>query len=185
MTHPYRRLANIALLTANLALAGLVFLQFRGGFDELPAEAAPVAPAAPGALPAATAATQDHVDRASLIADILARPVFSPGRRPDPAAAAAAHSPAAFRLVGVVLSGTRRFALVQMADEPRPRHVAEGEHIGDYRIVAISADRIRARGSDGERDVPLQPAAAANRTSVPARPQPTASRPVPPSGSGD
>jgi type II secretory pathway component PulC len=180
MIHPYRRPANIALVIVNLALAGVLFLQLRDSADDSAAQAAPMVPSvvSAGAPPGTMAARQDRSDRTALVTEIVAKPVFSPARRPDPTAAVTGQPPTMLRLVGVVLSGTRRIALVQVADEPRPRRVAEGEQVGGYRIDGIRSDRIRIRGSDGDRDILLQPITAVNRAPSSAQPQPAASQPV-------
>jgi hypothetical protein len=169
MTRLQRRRLTTTLLAVNAALAAAMVLQLRDTVDDGRAQAA-----APAASPAQAAEgsggpaeARNRIDRMSFVDEVVARPVFSPTRLPDPAAAEAGTPVAALRLTGVVLSGTRRFALVHMADEAQPRRVVEGQQIGGYLVAEIRADRIRLRGNDGNRDVLLQPPGpAGNRTAT-------------------
>jgi general secretion pathway protein N len=160
MTRLQRRRLTMALLAVNTALAAAIFLQLRDTVDDGRAQAA--APAAPPVQPADSsggpAEAPSRIDRLSLVHDVVARPVFSPTRHPDPVVDGTSRPGAALRLTGVILSGSRRLALVHMANEAQPRRVVEGQQIGGYLVDEIRADRIRLRGTDGSREVMLQPA---------------------------
>lgn len=101
-------------------------------------------------------------------AAVLARPLFSPGRRPA-AQAAAGPGPAAAalpRMTGVIVTPAGRRAIFTSGDG-KPVVVTEGGHIGAYDVQLIEAGRVTLSGPDGTRVVapafdPKPPAQAAS-----------------------
>lgn len=152
-----------ALVMAALLLAGLVGLELRATAPPAPRPVAPLrsSPALPsrGGM-----AAERNVAAAQAI--ILARPLFSPDRRP-PAGSAA--TPAARtglpRLAGVLIDPSGRRAI--FADGPRQSVVTEGGAVGEWRVAAIEAGQVTLRGPDGT--LRLHPAFAATPTEPPAR----------------
>ena len=112
--------------------------------------AVPPAPAArpaprPRATPRPPTAARPHP--AALARVILARPLFTPGRRPPPAAAPApAGQP---RLSGVILSPGADRALLLLPGGSHPVAAAQGEQAGAWTVTAIAADAVHLLGPGG------------------------------------
>jgi hypothetical protein len=137
----------------------------------------PPPPPAPGLAPAPESA----------FAVVLERPVFSPWRRPAPAPAAGEVTAAAgqVRVVGIVIAGEDRMALVQLGDGDPPRPVRQGQEIGGWVAISIASDRVLFRHDGAEQEIGLDyraapPAAPPRPTRRPARPQPPATGPAEP-----
>jgi hypothetical protein len=89
-------------------------------------------------------------------ADVVARPIFNAGRKPDPAARVAPSAPAAtggdqgelsaFRVVGIVADSTTQRAIVERTGAPSMK-VAPGDRLAGWRI-----DRIDAAGIVASKD---------------------------------
>ena len=131
----------------------------------VPATAPLPAPAAPASTPAAGA---DEAGRR--VAEVLARPLFDPSRRP---AAQAAAGPAAAtaplpRMTGVIVTPAGRRAIF-VNGAGKPTVVTEGERIGVYAVQSIEAGRVTLAGPGGQRVVaPAFDPKPAPRTAVPA-----------------
>ncbi len=90
---------------------------------------------------------------ASAFAEVVARPIFNAGRKPDPAARSANTSPSAtgadqgdlseFRLVGIVVDSTTQRAIVERSGSPSMR-LAPGDRLAGWRIDKIDAAGIVA-----------------------------------------
>jgi len=83
---------------------------------------------------------------------VLARPLFSPTRRPPPPEAAGADPAAAAppRLAGVIIGPDGRRAIFDPAGG-KPTVAAEGARIGGFTVTAIEADRVTVAGEGGTR----------------------------------
>jgi hypothetical protein len=90
------------------------------------------------------------------IAAILARPLFSPSRRPPATNAGNADDSglADSRLAGIVIEPGRRFA-VFAPQGAKALTVTEGETVGGWRVDSISAREVSLSGPDGTKT--LQP----------------------------
>ena len=113
--------------------------------------------------PAAKSASADH--SGEWAATILARPLFSPDRRPSAAAAAITSAPGLPRLAGIMVGPFGRSAIFA-GDGPKPLVAQEGARIAGYTVKAIEAAQVRLSGPNG--NVVLYPtfataAAAASR----------------------
>lgn len=151
MTSGRGLVAPVLLILVAAALAGIIGLEFGQHMPErdamVPAPAA--RPSAPVAFaPAALADNAEH-----RVAVVLARPLFSPGRRP-PA------QPASISAVGVSLP--RMTAVVVTPQGRRATFangtdgsvvVTEGSRIGAYGVQSIEAGRVLLAGPDGLRVV--------------------------------
>ena len=114
----------------------------------VPATAPLPAPAAPASKPAA-----DADDAGRRVAEVLARPLFSPGRRPAAEAAGPAAAAAALpRMTGVIVTPAGRRAIF-VNGAGKPTVVTEGERIGAYAVQSIEAGRVTLAGPDGQRVV--------------------------------
>lgn len=112
---------------------------------------APVAPAVP---PMRNGANNQEV--AAWVAGIVARPLFSASRRPDPAPNAPAQGPADDaskeipRLSGVLVVANARHAMFQPPGDTPPLVVAEGETVAGWRVVKINLQSVTLNGPGGE-----------------------------------
>ncbi len=79
------------------------------------------------------------------VAAILARPLFSPGRRP----AAAAPTAALPRLTGTILHGSDRSVIFAPIGGGKPVVAHEGTEVGGYKVQAIQAGSVTMSGPDG------------------------------------
>ena len=105
------------------------------------------------------------------VASILARPLFSPGRRPLAPDVVAEAAPAAAvlpRLAGVLVTAAGKSAI--FAAEPRATVVQEGGKLGRFTVRSIEPGQVVVAGPDGLRTV--QPSFDLSRAArVPPPPQ--------------
>ena len=140
----------LALGLVAAALAGVITWELAGS-----AEQAAGVPAVPDrvASPRGTAAAPAGPGPAlaGAVAQVLARPLFSPDRRPAAAAAAAAGAPEAAlpRLTGVLVTADGRSAV--FAGAAQPLVIREGGKLGRYTIRTIEPGLVTIQGSDGLR----------------------------------
>ncbi|MBV8889101.1 MAG: hypothetical protein JO305_05470 [Alphaproteobacteria bacterium] len=117
-----------------------------------PVETGPKAAARPGGRPE------------ELLAAALARPLFSPSRRPPErgeASAAATADLGNTRLTGIVTEPDRRWAIFAVAGA-RPQRVAEGETVAGWHIESIAPGEVTLTGPGGAKT--LQPKLDPNLT---------------------
>ena len=168
---------TLPLTAALLVLASLVALEAIGRPDDQPA-------ATPAALPtlAAPHAPATRPGTTAELQTILARPLFSPDRRPPPAAATApvaagAPPPALPRLAGILLDGNQRSVIFAAAAGMRPLVVTEGGEVNGFRVQSIEDGQVTVIGPDGPRilhptfdPTPPQAQAAAGPAAIPGFP---------------
>lgn len=97
--------------------------------------------------------TLTELPQVDVYADIVARPIFNEGRRPDPATRPAASSPSAagtdqgelseYRLVGIVADSVTQRAIVERPGASSVR-LAPGDRLAGWRIDKIDAKGIVA-----------------------------------------
>ena len=146
-------------------LGAVVFWEYQGRH----AADAALAPSSP--RPAAAARDSVAAPPADLsprwVETLLARPVFSPSRRPlavaGPLAAAATPLP---RLTGVVVSASTRGAIFAAQGGGKGIVVTEGDWIAGYRVRSIAAGLVILLGPEGE--IALRPAFAPVAATPPA-----------------
>lgn len=92
----------------------------------------------------------DHVR--DWVAAVLARPLFSPDRRPAaaPVSTASNRVPGLPRLAGILVGPSGRSAIFA-ADGSKPIVAQEGGHVGAYTIKAIETAQVQLAGPDGTR----------------------------------
>jgi hypothetical protein len=150
VTGPRRHLPAFLLLLC-LGLGAIVYVE-----------------AAPSDPPAVPAVVGNHAitDRTreptfalpplNIYSEVVARPLFSPTRRPS-AAPASAERPANFILTGIIISRRERHVLIAHGVPRRVDRVAEGQDVEGWTVKAIDADRVLLiRGGD---EIELKPAA--------------------------
>lgn len=146
--------AAATLGIAALALAGVVGLEVAGGPDAVKLPGLLAHPPAMHALPPESTEAWRRV--------LLARPLFSPGRRP-PANAGGATLAGLPRLTGVLVAPSGRHAIFAGGVV-----LAEGARIGRYRVRRIEAGQVTLSGPDGPHVVRPQFAALATSATAPA-----------------
>lgn len=98
----------------------------------------PAAPAIP--IPTSDAASGAfHMSPLGTYAEVLRRPLFSPDRRPHEATQSAA-LPQSFALRGIIIEGTKQYAVVE--EGSKTRRVAEGQTLGGGTVTKITRDQV-------------------------------------------
>ena len=113
------------------------------------------------------------------VATILARPLFSPTRRPPPAEAAAKAAPAALpRVAGILIDGGSRRVIFAAKPGGRPVIAGEGMVIDGYKVVSIAPGQVDVAGPHGRQILhptfdphPPEQTAAAPQPGLPGLPQ--------------
>jgi general secretion pathway protein N len=137
----------VGLAAIAFGLFGVIGLEVLD-WQAMPEEVALVRPlsAAPAGAPAAQAEPSER--RVDWLNTILARPLFSPNRRP---AASGSRSVGGLpRLAGIVVTGSRKAAI--FAAPPgggRPVVADEGMRLGAYDVKAISEAGVTVVGPEG------------------------------------
>lgn len=158
-----RRGAAVGLAALCCALAGIVAVELggeAGGSTPPPLATAPLRPLPP--LPAAF----DLPPLASY-AEVAERPLFSPARRKPPEAAGQdlLGKSSSFVLVGIVISGSGRVALVQHGQPAEMARLGEGQAVEGWTLQSILPDRVVLQHGASEvelklKDLPAAPGAA-------------------------
>jgi len=159
-------------LVCGVLLAAAVPFELR---SELTAPTAPREPVRKADEKTAVQNDQPAVDH--LTATILARPLFSPTRRPAEAAPAdRSGTPLSdIRLTGILITPDQHLAIFAPAGG-KPLVRSEGEMISDWRIESIATDLVSLTGPTGA--ATLEPKADPNLVRVQAA-QPAAAPPQP------
>nr|WP_321986195.1 hypothetical protein [uncultured Lichenicoccus sp.] len=161
----------VALVALAALLVGAIALELLGpaAGEQVQISAIPARPPAPiGASPppgdpagAQAGALQEAWSRT-----ILDRPLFSPSRRPNAAATAAATAPP--RLAGIIVGPTGDHAIFAGGGEARATLAGVGARVGPYLIGGISAEGVDVTGPNGrEHLLPHYDSAAAPASGLP------------------
>jgi hypothetical protein len=166
----------ILLVSACLGFSGLIVAQLYNGTSE-PTATAATAPR-PRAAPSTTRRQPDQPD--DLVAAILARPLFSPSRRPAIGGTgdAGPGDLGANRLAGIVIEPDRRTAIFAVADA-KPLILTEGESLSGWQIETITPTEVSLVSRHGTKRLqptldpnPPAPARAATRPAAAASTSP-------------
>lgn len=140
-----RNVAFTALFAPAAALAGVLAIELQTLFVSSQEAVSAPTPLRIPSRPVAGAGVQREA-----LAAILARPLFSPGRRPAAAATAAAAPTAALpRLTGTIVHGSDRSVIFMPAGGGRAVVAHEGMKVGGYKVQAIQAGSVTMSGPDG------------------------------------
>ena len=138
------RLPLLALVVLACIFAGFVLLEVRAG---APRGAAPIVAVPP---PSSTRAVASAGVPAPTLQEwtqtILARPLFSPSRRPGHAAAASTVVP---RLAGIIIDAKGARAIFASPGDARAIIAGAGAHAGPYLIRAVAASGVSVVGPNG------------------------------------
>jgi hypothetical protein len=147
------------LLGIAAVLAGVLALEWIVVADGAPPPAAASAEGTPAAAPAGAARRFDPPS-AARYAEIAARPLFIPNRRPqaEDADAQAARSPVqppSLSVQGVVLTPNRRIAVIAHGAPVKFVAVAEGDTIDGWRVDSIDREHVALSSGDAKIEVPV------------------------------
>ena len=134
-----------ALLLMAVGLAAVIALEV------ISAPHADVAVSQPRAAIGATQASPPYAEHArEWITTVLARPLFSPDRRPaaDATSATGRSLPGLPRLAGVMVGPFGRSAIFAL-EGSKPIVVQEGGAVAAYRVKSIEPEEVRLIGPDG------------------------------------
>lgn len=138
--------AFTALFGTAVALIAMLAVELQPPAVENQAAIPPPAPLRTASRPAATPGIQQQA-----LAAILARPLFSPSRRPAATPTASGAPPAVLpRLAGTIVHGVDRSVIFTLASGGKPVVAHEGSIVGGYTVRAIQAGRVTLAGPDGE-----------------------------------
>lgn len=93
-------------------------------------------------------------ETADRVATLLARPLFTPSRRPAPPPAAAA-PPALQRLTGIIVGPFGKRALFASNGAGKTLAVDEGGAVGPWTVQAITSRTVTLTGPGGRRELPV------------------------------
>jgi hypothetical protein len=142
-----RRRAPLVLAAIAAALGVLIYFESGPPAIELPANAA-AGPDRRADAPGPDGAGFAMPPLRSF-AEVLARPLFSPTRRPtlDVQAASDAQS-SGFTLVGIVISPGEHHALIEHGQPPHLERLVEGQELDGWTVDAILPDAVALRRAD-------------------------------------
>jgi hypothetical protein len=142
------RAGMLTLAGISAVLAGIIVIELRPG---TPGESTAQA-VLPGRTSApAGPAVGDGVPE-EWIATALARPLFSPTRRPPAQTTARVSGPVGLpRLTGVMTGPFGQRAIFAGPDGGKPLVVETGDNVGDYRVQGIENGLVTLNGPDGTR----------------------------------
>lgn len=136
----------IALGTACIGLAAVIGAEIFVNRPQ-PAGETTVRPAAPFVRAGTVDATVSPEQHATWFQEIVARPLFSPDRRPT---ATDAHSVRGLpRLTGIIVNGTRRIAIFAAASGGAGTVVEAGSRVGAYEVKDVTDAGVTVVGPEG------------------------------------
>ncbi|MGE5097629.1 MAG: hypothetical protein ACM3SO_21005, partial [Betaproteobacteria bacterium] len=147
-------IAGLAVLGTALAVL-LAFEIVDASRSTIPA--GPVKPAMPASaklLPATVAVAPEQA-----YPEVVARPLFTPTRRPAPpqaVAAAQAFNRGQFQLLGVIMAGNSKTAMLREKSNGKIHRVEQGREVNGIKVASIDREAVTlAQGGETE-VVPLQ-----------------------------
>ena len=144
------RIAFAALGVIATALAASLVLEAGSEDTDSESVAAPAQPAAMMPSDRAHGFAADHTDE--WVATALARPLFSPDRRPPRQAVAAVAAPALVdlpRLSGILVTPSGRSAIFAPSGGGKPVVVTQGTTLGTYVVRSIEPEQVTLMGPNG------------------------------------
>ncbi len=158
-----QRLAITTLLLGCVFFGAIIFLEFASGRTR--EKAAIAAPDRPASVLAARPQQRERLD--NLVRVILARPLFSPTRRPVVGSGQGAKAEVALadaRLTGIITLKGLRLAIFAVRGK-KPLALTVGDTVSGWRIERITPSAIALRGPGGLKN--LAPKADRNLSRVP------------------
>jgi len=121
-------------------LAAVIYFELTGP-DLGPSLTAAARTPPPSGKPVSTARTFT-VPPMSEYSEVVERPLFDPTRRSSSPSTAEESSTTNLTLIGTVLSGTSRHALIRHMQGSRVERVIEGQNIDGWTVESIEGDRV-------------------------------------------
>ena len=178
MTRPptSMRAAMLILGGASLILGGIIVMEFRLGPTRQGTAQGPV----PVTIPGPAARAEQDAERGAWVKTALAKPLFSPTRRPSAQAVApvVVERKGVPRLTAVMTGPFGRRAVFAGPEGGKPLVVETGDSVGEFRVQAIDSDGVTLSGPDGVRH--LRPSFAEEAPPIPQNAIPPNVRPLPP-----
>jgi hypothetical protein len=109
-------------------------------------------------------------------AEVVARPLFTPTRRPA-AQQTAAGRPSDFSLVGIVITRRERHALLEHGRPPHVDRVTPGQNVDGWTVKSIGPNSVLL--AQGDRETEIKATAQSTRGVVPVPGMPRGVGPVP------
>lgn len=143
------RPAFYALAITAAALLGTLTIELDRGSPDFDTTSAPPRIAPPVSAEPRQASAADHTN--DWVAAILARPLFSPDRRPPPedGQGRAASSTTLPRLAGVLVSPSGKAVFFAGDAGGKPVIVREGGRVGAFTVQVIEAGQVTVTGPEG------------------------------------
>jgi general secretion pathway protein N len=153
-----RRWGPLLLLGLCLALGAIILLELGPSSDSAVNPAFVVAdPPRPAA--GSPAGAPVPMPSREAYSEILARPLFTPSRRPpEPVESTPRQAPAplTITLAGIAMSADQRIAIVQTGNPPRVLRLAEGQQLDGWTVITIAADRLVLRSHLATEEVKIK-----------------------------
>ena len=152
-----RRPLLAALAVLAVALAVLLVLEVNeASRPQIPTEASkPAAPPDAKLLPAATRLAAEQA-----YPETVTRPLFIPTRRPAPPVPTAAAAPqfvrGQFQLLGVIMAGNTKIAMLREKSTGKIHRVAQGGDVNGVKVATIERDTVTLSQSGETESVPMQ-----------------------------
>lgn len=153
----------LLLLALCFGLAGVIYVEATEPPLPLPADTAPRATATPDV--AGAGRPSFSLPPLNAYAEVAARPLFTETRRPAPGALAGDPASANFTLVGIIISGSDRHALMAHGQPPRTERIVEGQSVDGWTVESILSDRIVLRRVDTRIEVKAKNTSGASGSS--------------------
>jgi general secretion pathway protein N len=150
-------LATTVMAAICCVLAALIYVEL----DEQPVRPLGMSPpGASGTSPGSTGSAPSQPEFAlrpyEAYSAVLARPVFSPTRRPPPPAEAAVAGSDDFVLSGIVSTAADRTALIRTGQPLKTVRLKEGQTIVGWTVRSISADGVLIENGEITRELKLR-----------------------------
>jgi hypothetical protein len=169
----HRRRAPLVLGGVALGLCALIYGESRQFTGVLPV--AVVASSSTRKAEAVATPSRFTLPPLSGYAEVTARPLFSETRRPPLEAASLGDAQSAtFVLIGIVISATERYALIEHG---RPLHLdraREGQELDGWTVMSVLPDRVLFQRGDRNLELKARDRAPTAREIQPAPPAPRA-----------
>lgn len=144
----------LLLLALCCGLAAIIFVEVTAPPPPVPAALVP--PATIAANPADARSASFSLPPLTAYAEVAQRPLFSETRRPAPESADSDPAAANFSLVGTIISGGDRRALVAHGQPPRTERLVEGQSVDGWTVESILDDRVVLRRVDTRLEVKVK-----------------------------
>ena len=158
MTHSVLRRSNRFWVALCLGLLTMVVLELVATHENIRVKIAEKQSAIYPVDPVKPRSTEFRPPPYSVIEVVAARPLFSPSRRPYVTSIVASNvEDVAFELIAVLLTESRRAALVRIETQEQPVWVHEREWLSSWQVETIQSNHLSLHRRNNVRIVKLEP----------------------------